>query len=156
MSSFITLLFFLIGMPIAGFFVYTFLDRVFTRLDARTDMKADLDRLNRLQECGSCGRLSRGYQRELARYDMLFKGKSLEKTGQISGIDPCPHCGEEALFRSVSKIFPFHETHLDCLPLKRKEFTEYKRQLEQCEELLYSTKVNETYRSRLLEKKEEC
>ncbi|HEY9577011.1 MAG TPA: hypothetical protein VIR64_05010 [Pseudobacillus sp.] len=151
MNQITILLLCLIGLPVAGFFVYTSLERLMIRLDARAEIKTKLDELNQLGECSSCGRLSRKYQRDLARYDLLFGGGVLEKTGSI-----CPHCKKESKSLLISVSFPFHNTHLDCLPLQESEYAEFKKQREQCEELLYLSKVNESFKNKIHHTEPDC
>ena len=151
MNQITILLLCLIGLPVAGFFVYTSLERLMIRLDARAEIKTKLDELNQLGECSSCGRLSRKYQRDLVRYDLLFAGDVPEETAA-----PCPHCKKESKFLPISVSFPFHDTHLDCLPLQQKEYAEFKKQREQCEELLYLTKVNESFKNKMNHTERDC
>ncbi|WP_338753646.1 hypothetical protein [Bacillus sp. FJAT-52991] len=142
----------LLAMPVVGVIVYTSLDRLMGRLDSKVEMKTVVAELNQVKECGHCGRLSRNYQRELARYDFLLKGKSLEQTGIAPAVEPCPHCKQEATFHSIPNILPFHKHHLDCLPLEVTEYAEHQRQIEECERLLYASKVNESFNRRLVER----
>ncbi|MFK2826211.1 hypothetical protein QYG89_11100 [Bacillus sp. B190/17] len=154
MNQFTVLLGYLFGLPLAGFLGYAALERWMRSLDAKEKIKAELNELNDLQTCGGCGRLSRNYQRELNRCDLLFKGERLKGTTADSPLLPCPHCGEETDFLPITRSYNFHSAHPDCPPLEKQELSQYKRQLEQCEELLYYAKVNKAYRSRLLEENE--
>lgn len=146
MGQFITLLAYLVGLPAAGFVVYIFLERIIRRLDARAERKSELDELNQIQECSSCGRVSRNYQRELARYNLLFKEEAWIKASPDTTSLPCPHCGAAAAFLPVSVNLSFRKTHPDCLPLDSEDYPEYRRQMEQYEELLYRAKVNESFK----------
>lgn len=144
MNQFITLLMYLIGMPVAGWIIYRSLERFIGRLDARAEIKTKLDELNQLGECSSCGRLSRNYQRELARYELLFK-----ESRPVNRDQACPHCKKESVFLMIEQSLPFHDKHVDCLSLKKDEYAEYEKQREQYEELLYLSKPNELFKNKL-------
>ncbi|MEK4027213.1 MULTISPECIES: hypothetical protein [Bacillaceae] len=144
MNQFITLLIYLIGMPMAGWTIYRSLERFIGHLDARANIKTKLNELNQLGECSHCGRLSRTYQRELVRYELLFQEDRLANTDQA-----CPHCKKEAFFLQVEQSLPFHDKHIDCLPLEKSEYAEYEKQIEQHEELVYLSKTNELFKNKL-------
>ncbi|OCA80837.1 hypothetical protein [Pseudobacillus wudalianchiensis] len=151
MNQFMTLLICLIGMPMIGFLVYTSLERFMSRLNDKEEIKSELNRLNQLAECSSCGRLSRTYQRELARYDLLFNRGVLHKT-ELS----CPHCKKESDFLPITVNLSFHDTHLDCLSLQKSEYTEFKKQREQYEELLYLSKVDKSFKNKIQQTESDC
>ncbi|MGC8230166.1 hypothetical protein ACP2W0_14355 [Pseudobacillus badius] len=135
MNQFLTLLVCLIGMPIAGFLVYRLLERLMKHIDVKEEEKKKLAELNQLGECSHCGRLSRIYQRELARCSLL-----LSERPEGSPSLPCPHCKQEADYFPVPAALPFHDTHPDCLPLQKSEYAEYYKEKEQWAQLLYLSK----------------
>ncbi|OZI12200.1 hypothetical protein CEW92_06885 [Bacillaceae bacterium SAS-127] len=141
----------LLAMPVVGVVGYTSLDRWMGRLDSKVEIKTAIAELNQVKECGKCGRFSRDYQRQLARSDFLLKGKLLKQTGSIFAVELCPHCQQEAVFQPIPHTFTFHDHHLDCLPLEVTEYAEHQRQIEECEQLLYVSKVNEAFKRRLVE-----
>ncbi len=132
-SQLVVLFLCLIGLPIAGFFGYSLIDRIIKKLDKKDERKAELERLNQLYECQGCGRLSRLYQRELARYDLFFEKGSREAIH----LDICPHCKEGRTFSLMKKDVPFSDAHSDCLPLLETEYAEYQQELARNEALLY-------------------